>query len=268
MAKMSVHLTQSLSQSQRQVQVQKMSQKQIMSLNVLSMSDMELRNEAYNMAGRNPALVIVSDAYTSDIKKAVLNSRFSDNTRYSTVSESGQLASDNFQSALESCSDTRETLRTHLMEQCNIAKLTPDQKRICTALIDNLDSKGWHILSPYSLLKNDSDTNELLEECISIVQHFDPVGTCCKNYEESLLVQARVNGDAPECALFILDGHFDFLNPPLPQKIIKKIKDYTVSLQKMSFADNTDDLLSFTVEDAEDALSYIRTLNPFPASGF
>ncbi len=268
MANMDVRLAAAQIQSQKQIMTQRMSQVQIMSLNLLSMSDTELRTAVYEKAGKNPALVIVSDGYAEGVKNASVSSRFSDNTHYASVSEAGKLASDNFQSVLESYSDSRRSLRSHLMEQCNIASLSARQRRICEALIDNLDSKGFHILSPYSLLNNEDDTPELLEQCINIVQHFDPIGTCCKNFEESLFVQAKINGDAGECAMFILDGHFAVLDPPVTLKVLKKINSFIEQQNKMSFVSENVRKTPFSESDVEEAISYIKTLNPFPASEY
>ena len=60
------------SQQQRasQIQAQRMSQKQIQSLNLLSMPAEDLREEILSQVQNNPALEIVSDNFESGLKIA------------------------------------------------------------------------------------------------------------------------------------------------------------------------------------------------------
>ena len=123
-----MRMQQKISQTMSQSQVQKMSQTQIMSLNMLAMSGMDLRNEIYSYAAKNPALEIKSDSLESGVsssKNEISNTlRFSDNTRYGTSTASSQAASDNFQAALESQSDERESLCDHLEHQLNAMNIS------------------------------------------------------------------------------------------------------------------------------------------------
>ena len=272
-------MQQRVSQNMAQAQVQKMSQTQIMSLNLLAMSGADLRNEIYSYAAKNPALEIKSDSLETGVKSSrteVSNTaRFSDNTHYGTASASSSQASDNFQAALESNADDREPLSDHLMHQLNAMHLSPEEKELCTKLIYNLDQKGFHILAPISFLnpENPLHTEELLNKCLCLVQHLDPVGTCTNNYRESLFVQAKISGLASDLSLFLLESqeHFEFLNPPQPQKIQKKISDYLSAQKKLKF--NQEDGISlskddFSIEEIELSLDFIRTLDPYPARNF
>ncbi len=239
-----------------------------MSVKLLAMSSLDLRSEIYSTVSRNPALVITKDGALDGIKDAPLNSNktgYSDNLRLGSVTQTGKLAADNFQAALESSPDDRETLAEHLEHQFLSVNHSPSQEKLGLALIHNLDDRGFFILEPHSIIdKNDAtQTPELVDQTIAYIQQLDPVGTCCKNVEESLLIQAKANGDAPEAILFILDGHFDFLNPPQPAKILKKIKDFALKIPA-----NAENNLDFTEEEIAQAVEYIRKLNPFPAAEF
>ena len=224
-------MVQRVSQNMAQAQVQRMSQAQIMSLNMLAMSSADLRNEIYSFAEKHPALEIVRDSLESGVSSShqqLSNSlRFSDNTHYGSSSASALEASDNFQSALESNADDRESLSDHLEHQLNSMNLSADEKELCLKLIYNLDKKGFHILSPLSFLKTDNPihTEDFLNHCLCLVQNLDPVGCCTGNYRESLFVQAKISGKASSTSLFFLESseHFEFLNPPQITKIQKKI---------------------------------------------
>lgn len=272
-------MQQRVSQTMSQAQVQKMSQAQIMSLNLLAMSSAELRDEIYAHAEKNPALEIARDPLESGVSSSRTEipapSRFSDNTRFGSVSAGGAAASDSFQAALESNADERETLSDHLLHQLNAMNIPDDEKSLCTKLIYNLDDKGFHILAPVSLLdaQNPRHNEDFLSRCIALVQHLDPAGTCTLNFRESLLVQARISGSAGRLSLFLLenDAHFDFLNPPQIPRIQKKLADYLSERKKLRFAQNDEAELAkddITPGAVEAALTFIRTLDPYPARNF
>jgi RNA polymerase sigma-54 factor len=270
---------QRVSQTMSQAQVQKMSQTQIMSLNLLAMSGADLRNEIYSYVAKNPALEIKSDSLETGVKSSrtevSASSRFSDTTHYGSASSSGTAASDNFQAALESNADEREPLTDHLEHQLNSMKLSAEEKALCIKLIYNLDEKGFHILAPISFLnpENPLHTEEFLSHCLNVVQNLDPIGTCTNNYRESLFVQAKISGMASDLSLFLLESHehFDFLNPPQPPKIQKKIADYLSEQKKLKFNKKDEILLEkddYSIEAIELSLNFIRTLDPYPARNF
>lgn len=265
-------------QQAKQVQTQRMSQQQIMSLNLLAMGSMDLRDAIFAEAEKNPALEIDRDLLSDGVSSArESSSLFSDNTRYSSVSSAAQAASDSFLSALENTSDNRQTLQDHLLHQFNAMRHSEDEKLLGQALIENLDSSGFHILAPSSLLdKNRPNQNEeLLEKCIDEIHRLDPVGCCCKNVEESLFVQASVRGGGNEAALFLLDGHLTMLEDGRSEKILKKIRSHFDELKKLSFVSDSDKKWlekwknnPFTETDIEEAQSFIRSLDPYPARDF
>lgn len=262
-------LQQRISQNMTQTQTQKMSQSQIMSLNILNMSSLELRNEIYEKASKNPAIEITEDDFETGVKKAFENGsgHFSDEFHYGKASKAQLDASDNFQAALESNADSRESLSDHLEHQINAMNLSQEETELCKKLIYNLNEKGFHILSPSALLSS-GETEEgikLLKKCMNIVQRLDPTGTCTANFEESLYVQAVAAGYTDRCTLFLL-RHFDFLNPPQPQKILKKIKAFFSQQEKLKFN-------SFKPFDCDEdtilnSLSLIKKLDPYPARSF
>ncbi len=269
-------LKQGTSQKLSQVQTQKMSQVQIMSLNLLAMSSFDLRNEIYSQVEKNPALEIVKDQFESGEKSVRERTVFSDNIRLGSVNSARQKQSDDFQSALESNADYRVPLGSHLEHQLNAMNLSEKQHDFCVKLIQNLNENGFHILSPYSLLdRSDPEQNEaFLNSSLDIVRRLDPIGCCVKDSMESLLVQAQILGDASEIVLFFLDGHLDFLDPPKTEKVQKKLRLFfkKQEQEKLMFGANLHEFAlceeDFTPEEIEDALSYIRKLDPYPARNF
>lgn len=253
-----------LEQKLVQKQIQKLSQVQITSLNYLAMGNETLRNEIYKAVSENPALEIVSEPSRRE--------NFTGWENYST-SFGNSASSDQFQQILENQQDYEETLQAHLLHQLNAMKISEAEHELCTKLIYNLDRNGFYgsMLSPETFLphKNPAAKKDLLERCLKMVQSLDPIGTCCRTPEESLLIQAQLSENPDPLALFILDGHLDFMNPPDAQKISRKLIDFKNSLHKKAFADTSViDNLSLDEAAAASALKFILSLNPHPAQGY
>ena len=252
---------------QVQKQIQKLSQVQITALNYLAMENGALRDEIYRAVNNNPALEIVREP------RANLRSETSFDDFHESYSFGNSRASDNFQQLLENQENYGETLQEHLLHQLNSMNLSDEETKLCKSLIYNLDKNGFYgsMLSPETFLphKNSSGERELLERCLKIVQALDPVGTCCRTPEESLLVQAKLAENPDALAVFILDGHLDFLTPPEPEKILRKLVDFHEAWHKKAFAGTTVlDTIPLTEQTVASALKFILSLNPHPAQGY
>jgi len=227
---------------------------------MLTMNSRDLREEIYKMAQENPALEIVSDPLE--------NSSDGD-----FVENHSSITSDEYQAALESTEDNGETLQQHLMEQLNFMNISKDEYDVCQQLIYNLDKNGFYgsMRNPETLLdKSRPLQNKLmLEKCLDYIHNMDPVGVCCKSPEESLYVQAKINGDASKLTLFILDGNLEFLNPPDADKCLKKIEKYVSEYSKKAFGKPLPiSAADLNFDEVEDSINYILSLNPNPASGY
>ena len=245
-----------MTQSQQQVQkqIQKLSQVQIQALKFLAMNSRDLREEIFKAVAENPALEITG--------------KYSNQT-----STAGSEASDTNQRAIESQADRGETLQQHLMAQLDLMKIPRDEYEICQKLIYNLDENGCYgsMLAPETLLDKSrpAQNKKLLEQCLDRIQRMDPVGTCCPTLEESLFVQARIAGDAPPLALFILDGHLEFLAPPQPDRLLKKVLEFQKNWHSKKFAQELPiDKITLDEDTAEEAVKYILKLNPRPAGEY
>jgi len=250
-------LNQSQFQRQTQKQEQKLSHLQIQALNMLSMSLDDLKFYVYKEIAENPALEVV--------KKRTGKGEY----RISGLSRD----SDANQMSLEATEDINETLQSHLMHQLNAMNLSKDEVELSKKLIYNLDVNGFYgsMLAPESLLDKSRPVQNkaMLERCISRIQAMDPIGTCCKSPEESLYVQAKLDEDCPELALFILNGHIDLLSPPEPLKVYQKLLDFQKEWHSKTFAGRLDlDDIKFDEYDVEDAINFILRLNLHPAQGF
>lgn len=237
-------------QSQSQSANQKISQKQIQAISFLSMSNAELSKQIQNLIQENPFVKVKHRKKSINIKTA-----------------------NSFQTLLESKEDYTESLQAHLLHQVNMLPLSQTEAEICKMLIYNLDKNGCYgsMLDPQSLLdySNPKHTVKTLNKCINLIQSLDPVGTCCKTLEESLFVQAKLKKNAPQLALFILNGHLDFLDPPYATTILKKLNQFKNDWHKKAFAPPIIlDNIHLDEDVVEKTLLFIKTLNPRPAQSF
>lgn len=254
-------LGQSANQSQKQTF--RLSQSQVQAVNFLRMSKDDLKNEIYRFADENPAVQIVNK---NELKQKSEN--FRERSKSKTKEDS-----DKFQAMLENHENRGESLQSHLIHQLNMEKITPDEYALCEALIYNLDENGCYgsMRSPESLIDKNRplQNKKMLEKCINRIQKMDPIGTCCKNPEESLLIQAKVLGNASKLTLFILDGNLEFLSPPQSEKILKKLQNYKNEWHKKAFAPEIPlNKIELNIEEVEKTLEYVLSLNPRPASEY
>ena len=129
----------SMQQTQKssQLQVQKMSRKQILAVKLISMNNMELRDEIYKFADENPAFEITDDSFSDGIENFPANKKNEriSQVRTGTASDSGNALSDKFQKMLENSPDFRESLQEHLLSQIKMSRLNPEEEKLCEKLI-------------------------------------------------------------------------------------------------------------------------------------
>ena len=241
---------------QTQSQRQKLSHRQIQALNLLTMNTTDLRDAIYKEVSENPALEIVRD-----------------NRNAGDEAHSSRGQSSSSQQMLENSEDKSESLQQHLLHQLNSMKISEDEYELCQKLIYNLDENGCYgsLLSPETLIDKTRPLQNpaMLAHCMDMIQRMDPVGTCCRTPEESLLVQARISGKADELTLFILDGHLELLSPPEPARVLRKLTEYKAAWHKKAFAPEIAlDRVELTIPAVEAALRFILKLNPRPAAGY
>lgn len=244
-----------LSQTQRQTQG--LLQYQVELLRLLSMNEDDLKERIDEEVNKNPAL------------------SFTDGCKERVVGESSGI--DAHQAILENVPDERETLRSHLLTQLGCLSLNEGEQELCESLIDNLDSNGYHILDPASLVKSRKQAgsipnkNVLLAKGLDIVQHFDPAGVCVANMTESLKLQTRLHGQNSPLVDFLIDN-LVMLDPPCVDTVQQKLHCYLKenggaanSFWGVSLPFSKSDL---TQERVGQAVDIIKSLTPHPASNF
>lgn len=254
------------SQQQQLSQQMKLSPQMLQSLSFLAMNSQELADSIYQETLKNPALEIVRESKyeVSGINKVTKNK--TQELHAGKVSATGAEEAENFQSFIESRPNVEESLQEHLLTQYRLLVPTEKELRLGEKIIGNLDSKGFNILAPVSLLDSSAseETVELLNQCLSIIQQLEPAGCATDNVEQSLFVQACLKENPPPLALFILQGRLSLLEKPRPAIVAKKLNEAIENEQvdKLQFK------IPVTEEDVIVALDFIRTLEPNPSRQF
>ncbi len=222
-----------MSVTQRLAQQQKLSPQMIQTINILAMPMDQLRERIYEEVESNPAMEILKDPV------------------YVSSSDS-----DTHQRFLESVAQPAETLQEHLLVQLSEKDIPENVKNLAERIIGNLDSHGY-FRSPCKKLLRYDESLELLEETLALIQGFDPVGVCCADLRESLLLQAQAAENAPSLAITILQDYFYLLEKARPQHILTGLAERDPLLAR-----------HHTIASVTDALSFIQSLDPYPARQF
>ena len=246
---------------------QRMSQNQIQSLDLLAMAAIELRERISKELMENPAL----EPAVRSSPKALLhtadrlkNIPFQNERKTPYFSSE---ASDSFQTFLENLpAPQTQSLQKHLLEQLFFQQLDTPTTFFAERIIENLTSDGFHAV-PLADLFNKERSSPLVRQkmrrALSIVRRLDPIGCATRDFKQSLLIQAKILfydkttvDPVYAYAIDILEHHFSYLEKARPYSLAHAVNENTSIPYKL------------TQENAEDILSLIASLNPFPGRAF
>lgn len=231
-----------------QKQELKLSPQLYQSIQLMAMPLQELRDRIKEEIEKNPALEQAekNEVTQSDIgeNKADDHDYFenSSDPGYTLKGNSHNSSEDTKRKFLEGAVYREESLKEHLLSQFNLIPLSEKEMELGRSLISNLDSNGFH-QEPPSLFLGKCDESDL-ESVIAHIQSLDPIGCCCENYAESLVVQSKTKGYCP-------DDFENFVYNILPKMEKKKSE----VVQKESGYDE---------EEFEDFILFMQTLHPYP----
>jgi len=256
---------------------QRMSQSQIQSLDILAMPTVELRERIAEELAENPALELVHGTQqippTSTDQTKLLERKEPYYRNDRTSSAFSTEASDVFQTFLENIpAPQQQSLQSHLLEQLFIHKLDPLTLSFAERIIENLTNDGFHVVPLNELFKEELSKNKgeksiaftrhKICHALSIIRQLDPIGCATQDFKQALLVQAKIlfhkkTKIDPVYAytIDILANHFAYLEKARPYSLARAVNEDPAIPYKL------------TQENAEDILSLIASLNPFPGRG-
>jgi RNA polymerase sigma-54 factor len=126
----------------------------------------------------------------------------------------------------------KESLNDHLLWQFIMTKPTKEEERIASLIIGNLNKDGYLDLSTEEIAETSGSAPEKIEEILSLMQTFDPIGVCARDLRECLLIQANYLGLEGTIVTEIIANHLPNLekkNYKVICKTLKKSMDEVVS---------------------------------------
>jgi RNA polymerase sigma-54 factor len=239
-----------------QAQQLKMNPQIYLSIKLMELPIMDLRETIEAELDRNPALEVLEDRGTVSLDDAISAPKEEDDYFEATsdsgfVRQGGEAAADEQRRFIEGVLSRPETLQEHLLWQLQLEPIDDELRAIAEMLIQNLDKDGFHKEPPESLFKQGPvfpvTPPPRLAEAIKLIQGLDPAGTCTAGYRESLQVQIGLLPDAPAG--------------------IERVLDHLELLEKERFAEAAKKM-NCREEDARLFFERIKELSPFPGRRF
>ena len=195
-------------QQQQQTLSQTLSPQQLLAVQLLEMTTVEIEERVRGEVMDNPALDAVEpeEARTveteggEDVYSADVDDDYSGN-------DDIPVASSGFVSSMEASYGDAVSFGDTLMEQLGALSLTPDEMAIGEYLIGTLDEDGL-LRKPLSeiedellIYNNISTTEAQLLSVLKAIQTFDPAGIAARDLQECLMLQLERNVAGKECAV-------------------------------------------------------------------
>jgi RNA polymerase sigma-54 factor len=96
---------------------------------------------------------------------------------------------------IEKTSSEEDTLKSYLYWQINLLNISNSDKSLAETIIDYVNDDGYLVKDIFEIFDDIyKNTDKTLDELIAVqhlLQNLDPIGTCTKNIQESLLVQIQ-----------------------------------------------------------------------------
>ncbi|WML59124.1 RNA polymerase factor sigma-54 [Neobacillus sp. PS2-9] len=147
---------------------------------------------------------------------------------------------------IEQIAEKPFSLEEHLLSQLKITNLSTDQLKVIRHLILHLDENGYFTGHLNEIAESLLVDEELVEECLAVIQTLEPAGIGARNLQECLLMQLYYQNPNNELAQTIITNHF----VPFAEKKWRQIsKELQVSLKEI-----------------QDLFDQVQLLNPKPGA--
>jgi RNA polymerase sigma-54 factor len=147
---------------------------------------------------------------------------------------------------IEQIADKPFSLEDYLLSQLKITNLSAEQLSVIRHLIQNLDENGYFLGDLDEIALKLRVPEDLVEECLAVIQTLEPAGIGARNLQECLLMQIYYQNPDNELAQKIISEYFI----PFADKKWKQIaKELKISLKEI-----------------QDIFDQIQSLNPKPGA--
>lgn len=168
--------------------------------------------------------------------------------KYDDISYRPEIDKNQNDVSFESFISYSPTLREHLMSQLCLTKVQDSEFEIGENIIQNIDENGYLNIPLEEISEHLSVSEKEVEDVLSIIQGFDPIGVGARNLKECLILQIREDKDIDPTIKDIVEEHLDDIGH---NRMIKIAKERNLDLG-----------------DVQRACDYIKTLEPKPGRSF
>ena len=217
-----------------------------MAIKLLQLSRLELMDKISQELEENPALEEVQDASVKDQqeekgetaveepaseKEITIEEKIPDEVDWSNyLDEYNSPGRVNFESEnrdaprFDAFISKKESLSDHLLWQFLMTSPSPEDERIGSLIIGNLNRDGYLDVSLEEIAASSECELEKVEDVLAVLQTFDPVGVCARDLGECLLIQAQHLGLEDELLTDIVTHHLNHLENKNYKAICKALK--------------------------------------------
>lgn len=118
---------------------------------------------------------------------------------------------------------SQETLQQHLIDQLNLAEITPSERKTAELIIGNIDDSGFLQISPEDMSANTGVPLEEVQPVLAIIQGFHPAGVGARNLQECLQIQLRRKNMSETLEYTIVSEYLDELGKKRFPEIARKL---------------------------------------------
>jgi len=118
----------------------------------------------------------------------------------------------------------QESLSDHLLWQLLMTSPTEEEEHIGSLIIGNLNAHGFLDVPIEHIIQMAKACPDKVMAVLSNLQTFDPVGVCARDFQESLLIQARYLGCDTPIVVEIIRNHLKNLENKNYKAIAKALK--------------------------------------------
>ncbi|MFH1783086.1 MAG: RNA polymerase factor sigma-54 [Candidatus Omnitrophota bacterium] len=211
--------------TQKQVQKMALTPQMRQSIHILQLPILELKNYLSQEIEENPTLEDDRLDRDEEIEKIVESSR-REKDSYEDYYNSGVSHEDmrSKQNYLESLIIKQPSLQEFLLRQLGMLTLEPIKKKIGEYIIGNIDENGYFQSSIDEVALSLEVNVEDVEDILSLIQTFEPLGIGAINLKDCLEIQLRLKGREDSLAYKIVDKFLMELAKNKIESIAKSLK--------------------------------------------
>lgn len=238
---------------QKQIQRLVITQDLRQSIELLPLSNLELNDRIQQELLENPLLEEISSDDTQELIPAQSSVEdensfpIDDQEKFTGSLPKNQDNNDQKHLMLQN-TPSLENLEDSLLDQLRLFSLSDQEWKAGELIISDLDHRGFLTMSLIELFSN---TNISMDTAVKVrdqISTLDPPGCAAADIQEALYFQARILRPDDTIVHELIQEHFELLEKLDFKQIEKKT--------------------GFTIEKIENALKFIKTLEPFPGTLF